>query len=320
MSLKKLALTTYTPGTPGVPGDPGEPAHPAYQIVQFVTPPISAGGFSPSVTQTQIFDWEPVHLYRKGNFVRSIGRVPISTGLYFEAEAVSGNSGFAEPNWKTAIGSRTTDNAQVWITRGSTQGQTANLPPVGGIKVPNQGIFVDVPYNPLTHEPAHRVFIPGTVYTPVSFTPQVINVPASAGRPAIPGIPATQGQWNIDHQIGFNAGAWSVKRLDGDVQTTFKIIQAAGIFVGFTNEDPRQGYKRMSHSLYFRDFVVQVREFGVQVGPSSSFTRNNLFAIERTNGRITYLRDGVRIFTSATISSGSLVIDTDLYSAGDTVE
>lgn len=145
--------------------------------------------------------------------------------------------------------------------------------------------------------------------------------PATAGRPPVAGVPATPAQWLTDHQIGWNAGAHSVKRPDGDVQASFKVPAASGIIVGFNHVSLGVGFGEITHGIFFRQGVARVYESGAAKGEVLGFLPTDTFRIERVNGTVSYYKEGALFYQSATLSTAdSLIVDASLYSGGDRID
>lgn len=189
------------------------------------------------------------------------------------------------------------------IEDGADLGLTVGQAPPGAILIPVNGVFKDVTR---------------TV---------TVCYPASAGTPGQPAIPATPGQWRTDHNVGWNAGAHSVLRLNGDVQLTFKVPIASGVIVGFNRTSQGVGFNEITHGIFFKDGVAQVRESGVAKGAPQMFAPQDLFYIERVNGVVSYYREVGAVpprtlFHQSTVTStsSSLIVDCSLFTGGDRID
>lgn len=144
--------------------------------------------------------------------------------------------------------------------------------------------------------------------------------PAQAAIPPIPAVPATLGAVLINNRIGWNAGAYSIDALDGDVQTTFRIAACpGGIFVGFANNPVGVIYTTIDYAFYFRYPLVDVWERGAWKWGVVNFTRDDDFRLQRIAGIVSYWKNGALLYTSATPSVGPLNVDCSMYAGGDTV-
>lgn len=174
---------------------------------------------------------------------------------------------------------------------------------------------------------------PGTFLFPVKGVfkevtrTETVCYPASAGTPGQPAIPPTPSQWNTDFNIGWNAGAHSITRLFGDVQLTFKVPIASGVIVGFNHTSQGVGFNEITHGIFFKDGVAQVRESGVAKGAPQMFAPQDLFYVERVNGVVSYYREAGAVpprtlfYQSAvTSTSSSLIVDCSLFAGGDKID
>lgn len=144
--------------------------------------------------------------------------------------------------------------------------------------------------------------------------------PAVAARPPRPAVPTTPAQWIILHNLGWNAGAYSVKRIAGDAEVKFKIPVASGVIIGFTHVSPGVSFPEIPHGLFFRQGAVRVYESGVPKGESFSFVPTDTFAIRRVGAVVSYHKNATLLYTSAVPSIRSLIVDCSLYSGGDRID
>lgn len=200
--------------------------------------------------------------------------------------------------------------------------------PMAGVKMPD-GTVRMVPvlvadiYNgyvneKLTEEEASQAIsnrFGGALYTEV-----VVRHPPEPAVAPTPAKKATKGQWIALNGLAWDAGAYSRTRLDGDVETTFKIPDATGVVIGFVRAPVRQNYRVMSHGLYFHSGFVVPIEQGVPVGPTLTFLPSDTFAIRRVQGQVRYAKNNAEFYTSTVKSAGSLVVEAVLYGAADRVD
>lgn len=144
--------------------------------------------------------------------------------------------------------------------------------------------------------------------------------PAQPALPPIPAVPATLGAVLIDNQIGWNAGAYSIDALDGDVLTTFRIAACpGGIFIGFANSPTGIAYQTIDYAFYFRRPIVDIWERGAWKWGVTNFTVADDFALVRIRGTVLYAKNGALLYTSETPSVGPVQVDCSMYVGGDTV-
>lgn len=147
----------------------------------------------------------------------------------------------------------------------------------------------------------------------------VVKTPATPPRRARP--PVTR----ENYFYGWNAGANSKKRLDGDVEAQWR-VDAFGAATGFTADGAKVAgdYKQLSHAWYIdtdgRGFMrATPMEFGQRVGTSRRCTPNTKFGLKRTSGVVSYLMDGTVEHISALPSFGRLQLSTALFRGKDRV-
>lgn len=131
----------------------------------------------------------------------------------------------------------------------------------------------------------------------------------------------------IDHpSFGWDAGANSVKELDGDVQLLIPIpMQALGIVVGLKSH--RQyvttpnlidyGWKFIT-TEFGQSYAFPV-ERGATVGNTLPRTVTDVFEITRVNHVVRYYKNGVLVRTSPRLSTGKVLVNACLYASGDTI-
>lgn len=151
----------------------------------------------------------------------------------------------------------------------------------------------------------------------------VVAMPDIPATPAIPSVPPT---YRIETFDGWNAGANSIDRHDGDVETTFGVdIKAAGA-VGFApSGGPKSGrLAALTHAFYFDTDAsgtlhAAPMESGRIVGPRIPAPAEGTYTLRRVGGQVTFHIDGGLTYTSATPSAGVLMVTTALYRGGDKV-
>lgn len=159
----------------------------------------------------------------------------------------------------------------------------------------------------------------------------VLPLPGTcAYYPAVPGRPARLDSYRYDPDMGWNAGANSVKSLTGNVRLVFTQGPAQGVAMGFTHtrENPTN-YARLTHGFMFRTNSIgeptfQIMESGRGILEPVRYNPNFQFAIYRTNGQVVYrVTDGsdvVMTYYSSKPSEGEVLVGCSLYASGDAVE
>lgn len=148
--------------------------------------------------------------------------------------------------------------------------------------------------------------------------------------PAVPGRPARLDGYRNEADTGWNAGANSIKSLDGNVRLVFSQPQVQGAAMGFTeSRDNPTDYARLTHAFMFRtnsigEPTVQMMESGRAVSPVLTYQLGYTFGLYRDNGQVRY-----RVMNGSTVvvervstkpSVGSLIVGCSLYASGDSVE
>jgi hypothetical protein len=135
-------------------------------------------------------------------------------------------------------------------------------------------------------------------------TEEVIHHPAVAAVRPTPATPYQPAQLVIDQRFGWQSGAMSIRRLDGDLYTSFQVPTAAGVVIGLNPVSIGEGYLEITHAFYLHGGLLSVIERGVHKWGSASFTPSDVLTIERNAGIVTYRQNGQRRYTSATLSTG----------------
>ena len=137
------------------------------------------------------------------------------------------------------------------------------------------------------------------------------------------GVPATRHEHSV---VGWNAGANSVRELDGNVRLYVPApSRAVGISVGLKRG--RQGVVVPEAILYGWRFsvtptgmgVAYVVESGVRKSGFLPFTPGEAFEIIRYKGKVRYYKERDLVHTSAVVSFGFVLTNACLYASGDTL-
>lgn len=141
-------------------------------------------------------------------------------------------------------------------------------------------------------------------------------------RPASPGTPT---QVITSAHVGWNAGANSITALDGDVHMgdTLDTVPSDA-FVGLKQDrDNQTAPYRLEHAFRFYGFgnsaLFEIWEGFVQCTSTASFPVGAAYEIRRVQGVVSYYINGVRVYESPRPSSGALIVNACLYTAGDSL-
>lgn len=144
--------------------------------------------------------------------------------------------------------------------------------------------------------------------------------------PEVPEVPGTPASVHVSENYGWNSGANSADEYDGDVGLEFSgQPSAVGAVVGLTPTRSDVGSKdRMTHAFYFHQTGggsprYRVIENGVAVTAPQPYNVNDLFSIQRVNGRVSYRVGGTLIHQSRRTSEGPVSAGCAVYAAQDKV-
>jgi hypothetical protein len=166
----------------------------------------------------------------------------------------------------------------------------------------------------LIPDPGSAITDPVILYAYVPYT-----CTTTVHHPAVPAVAPIAPTPPVDLSLAWNAGAYSIDRLDGDLKTEFQIPGGAGVFVGFVHSSDDVSYRRLTHSLYFHGGLVNVFESGSLVWGVTGFVPADVWKIERIAGVVKYYKNAGLLYTSLIASSGSLVVGSSLYAGGDRI-
>lgn len=363
--LRKLGITTVTPGTPGTPGVPG--SSPVGFRLWGVPPPVGNG--YAAFTESQFI---PI-----ANAVGMSLPVPPWQIVYGPPDPITGDktvTGFLKPGGELDI-NRDNFPSWNWLGQGAQLTYQYPLPsfirPIifpgvptldYGYPNPPESIgpidgYFDIPKVGGGTERIWRQYVrtnfqvPAILpegqraqrlcWRPINYTdpPNVttfynggvlplVRLQDFPGSPGTPGTPGTPAVYDLDPRIGWNAGADSIERLDGDVFTEFGVSIVAAAVVGLTRSSAPEASvgqrDRTTHAFYFdRDaqgvLRYRIHELGrTRAGPFLAPDEGR-YRIERVDGRVRYLVDDQQVFQSPLRSSGELMVTASLYRADDVV-
>lgn len=147
----------------------------------------------------------------------------------------------------------------------------------------------------------------------------IVNVPAYAGTPAIPPVPASSAVWQQSSGLGWTAGASSRDVLLGDGEYSFKVPAAAGATVGLTPDNTSTSPNEITHGFQLMSGLPIPIESGVVVGSYGTATPTTTYKIRRSLGVVSYFIGASLVRTSPVPSFGPVVLDASLYLGGDQV-
>lgn len=295
-ALTKVATVTVTPGRPALPAAPPIAFH------LFATPSPRSTAFR----QKGNFPNRPEHFHQWSQLDASppdgwYGPIAHMTFVRFPGVRVIGN-GYPDPGHNGPI-----SGVFEVPTFDGVHRETRNYYREGprGLWIPRDGTYTDPP-GCQTGGPCRVVMLSGF-----------------PGRTAVPAIPDVE---TVDAHEGWNAGANSVDRLDGDVRTAFQVDIAAAGAVGFASERVEVGrFDTLSHAFYFdADPVDGMRrvtcmEFGRWMTPPTLYDRHDEFELRRVEGRVAFAVNGMSMYHSPNLSIGPVIVGAALFRAQDRV-
>lgn len=118
-----------------------------------------------------------------------------------------------------------------------------------------------------------------------------------------------------------NSGAASDTTFTGDFGLEFTVSETNTYrMLGLSDSNINANYNTIDFGIYpIANGTFRVYENGVYKGSFGSYQANDVFKINRVGTTITYERNGVVFYTSATSSSGPLLADAALNSYGSTI-
>lgn len=132
---------------------------------------------------------------------------------------------------------------------------------------------------------------------------------------------STDGQSSsLTKNIGtnWNSGASSTKVMAGDGELQFKFASNTKYAIcGLSEGDLSVGRYESAHGFYATNYgpvlIMEKGQWKVNLG---NYTVNDLFAIKRINGVVTYYKNGQLVYTSKRSSGRPLFVDAALYHSG----
>lgn len=140
--------------------------------------------------------------------------------------------------------------------------------------------------------------------------------------PAIPAVPGVDATFNTSANLGWNAGAASIRALSGDAVAEFSFgVGNVGSLAGFAPAgSPSGAFNAISHGLLYSGDTVVVVENGVTTVDSGVIpTSSTRVSISRSGGVVRY-KIGGWTHTSTLVSRGDIQLYAALYAAGDYID
>lgn len=234
----------------------------------------------------------------------------------------------AKTGWyKTTTQSKTVTTTTTTPDTTTYNTQTVSVPPPVGTG------WIKVPANPLAGEPEKYIQVlldkdgkPTSgavsynyVYSCVDKN-VTVNYPEQsyiAPRAAIAGVPS---QTIIDLNLGWNAGARSVRFLSGPGKVEFKVPQGVvGAVVGINDAGVDAGYTNIENAWYFSSGIARIYEGGVDTFYTGSYITGDVFGIKRINGIVSYWKNDALVHTSVSLNTADVFLDASLYAGDDLV-
>lgn len=151
------------------------------------------------------------------------------------------------------------------------------------------------------------------------------TIPAREAQPAQPEVPPVPARVDVTPSSGWNAGANSVKELDGDVVLRFKQPRAVGVVLGLTTTpESVPAPERVSHGWYFYQTSngaprCRVYEAGRVLLDEQIHDPAAEYRVERVSGTVSYWVDDEQMLVSTVASVGPIHAATSLFTTGDEV-
>ena len=157
----------------------------------------------------------------------------------------------------------------------------------------------------------------------------VLEVLSGGGAVLATGIspPEEKNEFASTYTLRGGTGAWdsgcsSVQTFAGDgyAEHTSLELTTARMF-GLSTSDGNANYTSIGYALSCKtDGTLEVWESGASKGAAGSYAAGDVLRVSRIAAVITYLKNGVVIYTSLTASTGALLIDVSLFTANATIK
>jgi hypothetical protein len=143
--------------------------------------------------------------------------------------------------------------------------------------------------------------------------------------PEVPAVAAVPTTFTRDTIVGWNAGANSVRELDGDLQAVIPLPpRVSAVVIGLNHGRRAQTTPDLvEHGFYFQSLNgvdrYQVIERGATRTASLPRVASDVFSIRRVKGEVQYRINDTEVYRSAVKSSGPVRLNCCLYTSGDQV-
>ncbi len=119
----------------------------------------------------------------------------------------------------------------------------------------------------------------------------------------------------------WNAGATSTTSFTGDGQAEFSTAENnLAKIAGLSNDNPDAGYTSIDYAIYLKSTGgVSIFENGVSQGNFGTYNPGDVFRVQARGNQVSYWRNNVRFFTSATAPTYPLVLDASLNQQNATI-
>lgn len=215
--------------------------------------------------------------------------------------------------YEVSVGTTETVVSPGWVNDGGSTGGLDASAPVGETQDGRQFEIADG-YSGQSYE--------RTVRQQTETRTRRVWVPAGEGddgTPPAPAPPEPDWQWIIDRRLGWNSGARSIKRLDGDLYFSFRVQPANNTGVGLARGRQGTHYRMIPFAFLFNNGRYRITELGKEVYGPVAYDPADTFQILRIAGEVVYKHNEQVVHRSTKTSTGSLIVVSAMYTGGDRV-
>lgn len=296
-------------------------------------PPVGYGpmvGFSPRLGADPSWYANGYNIAEVFDFMTAVWRYTYSGNPLTEAMLAQGAKyGYTVASAQAYLDANTTYQEAAPANAGTT---TYSAPTTGGGYPVGYG-WVKIPADPLTGRAESYIYTivdangnptSGSATTQYTFVCTLetftIEYPEQPYIPPHAEVAGVASQTIIDLNLGWNAGARSKYFFTGGGIATFRVMPTLiGAVVGLNDAGVDPGYTNIDHAWYFSHGIARIYEDGVEKFYAGTYDGTEVFAVRRLRGIVTYLKDGVTIYTSERLNHAPLFLDASLYSGDDAV-
>ncbi|HPB68349.1 MAG TPA: fibronectin type III domain-containing protein, partial [Candidatus Omnitrophota bacterium] len=117
-----------------------------------------------------------------------------------------------------------------------------------------------------------------------------------------------------------NGGAASGQTISADGWVEFGAVETDTYRIcGLSDSNMDAHYTSIDYAVYLYNGLAYVFENGANRGSFGAYQSGDRFRVERTGSTVEYKKNGVVFYTSGVASSGTLMADAAIYTAGGTV-